>query len=260
MGGEHDPLRLCRSPLRLSRSSGNRRQGEPDDDDDHRQHAGPDRGAAPSECGAAPQLVDLALAAVDHSRRHFNSGRRLRGGRNRVGVGMIGCDETTARARPARFCPGGVRRGGRRDRGARLSQRDGGESAVPTTGRVGADHRRATQRPDHRRGDPRRPRSHGAPRRSQHDAWLRCPARIGMRSRFRTPRTSVPSTRSSGIPPAGVRMLKVLGSSRRALHPHGPEGLRWQPVPDGRPLSRTSSATSSISRPRAAPASGTAAR
>ena len=41
-------------------------------------------------------------------------------------------------------------------------------------------------------------------------------------------------------PPSGVRVLKVLGSSRGPLHAHGPEGLRWQPVPDGRPLSEHS--------------------
>ena len=77
--------------------------------------------------------------------------------------------------------------------------KDGDESAAPTTGRVGADHRHETQCPDHRRGNPRRPRSHGAPGRPQLDARSRCPARIGTRSRLRTSRTSVPSTRSSGI-------------------------------------------------------------
>ena len=65
-GGEHDPWRLSRRPLRLSRSSGNRREGEPDHDGDRGQPTRPDRSVAARTCGAPHHLATAAFHAVAH--------------------------------------------------------------------------------------------------------------------------------------------------------------------------------------------------
>ena len=201
--GEQDPLRLCRRPLRLARRSGHRRHSEPDHDDDDGQHTKPGRGV-PRTCGAGPHLASVALDAVAHRdrtlpaephsdgardpcprRHHVRAGQSFRrhgkadstsfeGHVGSAGLGMIGCNETTARACPARSCSGGVRSGGRRDRRARCLKGRGREQCADNR-TVGADHRHQAQCPGHRRGYTRRPRSHGASGRSQHDA--RPPAR-----------------------------------------------------------------------------------
>ena len=126
---------------------------------------------------------------------------------------MIGCDETTARARPARLCPGGVRRGGRRDRrGHRLEGR--GRERCPTTGQWAPITVTRPNVPVIGGGVPVDIDPDGAPGRPQPRRSLRCPARIATRSRSRTSRTSVPSTRSSGIRRPGCASSSCTGSTQ----------------------------------------------
>ena len=74
IGGEHDPLRLCRCrrPLRLSRRSGCRRQRDRDHDAITRQRTRPDRSVAPRTCGAAPHLatVPLVPSTIGSTKHH----------------------------------------------------------------------------------------------------------------------------------------------------------------------------------------------
>ena len=160
---------LRRRPLRLSRGSGDRRQGEPDHDDDHGQHAKPDRRAAPRTCGAAPRVALVALDAVDHLGRTVHSGPRSRRTPRRRR-----CRAVRPSARSRLVSSAAMRR----PRGPasslvpwwRAQWRSAAIAAlIVTQGRarergaddraVGADHRHETECPGHRRGDPRRPRS-----------------------------------------------------------------------------------------------------
>ena len=188
-------------PLRLSRGSGHRRQGEPDHDDDHGQHARPDRGAAPRTCGAAPHLATVALYAVDHFDRTltaavepaFHSGGQARSAlvslaamRRPRGLAQLAC------ALVACVVVVGVI-------AAVIVTKDGDESAAPTTGQWAPITVTRPNVPIIGGGIPVDLDPDGAPGRPQLDARSRCPARVGTRSRLRTSRTSVPSTRSSGI-------------------------------------------------------------
>ena len=182
---------------------------------------------------------------------------RIRGPWVPVGLVMIGCDETTARARHARKCPGGVRSGGRRgDRRARRRARERGACADDRA--VGADLRHETQAPGHRRRDPRGHRSDGAPERPHHDA--------GRHARH----APLPDHDLEHLEPRCHQLVPVVPADRGA-HRQADRQLRRATAPSRASRAsvatssrrsfciRTFSARRSISSPRAAPARGTAA-
>ena len=172
LGGEQDPLRLCRRrsrrPLRVSpkqrrpppgRGRPRRRSRSAHEARSQCRSADVRRGASPRDgcpCAVRPSGPHSNNHRNPHSeRRARRSSRRVLGS---VGLVMIGCHETMARARE---CPGGMRTGGRRrDRRAHRHGRGEPDDAACVDDRSArAAHRHETECPGHRRGDPRRPRT-----------------------------------------------------------------------------------------------------
>ena len=208
LGGEHDPLRLCRRSDRCGcpEAAETAARASPTHDDDHRSahEARSQCGSADVQRRASPR--DGCLVPFDHRPHSNTSGLRTPrrrptclSTRSGSGLGMIGRDETTARAR-ARLCPGGVRSGGRRR--DRRAHRHEGRARERVRRQPGPWAPITVARPNVPvigGGIPVDIDPMIEPERPQHDADVRCPARIATGSRSRTPRTLVPSTRSSGI-------------------------------------------------------------
>ena len=250
LGGEHDPLRLShrrsRRPLRVSRSSGGRPPGR----------ARPRRRSrsaheARSQCrsadvrrGASPR--DGCPCAVRPSGTHSNNHRdphperRARRPSERVlgsvGLVMIGCDETTARARRSALAACALAVGGAI---AALIVTSGGHRDAACV-----DNRAAGRRSPSR--DPSVPIIGGGipvdlePVIEPKDFSTTLTFLPG-KHRYRITISNVSNLGAINsfqwYPPTGAHIVKLLGSTAGQLHPPGPDGFRRQPVPGARPAS-----------------------